>query len=166
MAGRVSYTLPAGWAQSPESNSIHMITQTDRDTRGRFAPGNSAASAGGRARAVKLSQRRRRAIARKGYRAMVAKHFAGDFRAQRMYLAELGRYVYEVQAGSFLPGSPLRTNCQHPGPIQEWLSKYWQPSLLVGDHLDIVFYVTKTCGRCGIEYNGPVCPICSYRRES
>lgn len=71
---------------------------------------------------------------------MVAKHFGGDDRAQRTYLAELGRYAYEVQAGSFLQGSPLRTSVRHPGPIQEWLSRYWQPSLLVGDHLDVDFY--------------------------
>lgn len=116
------------------------IAQPDRDSRGRFTPGNSAASVGGHARAATLTPRKRRAIARKGYRAMVARHFSGDARAQRTYLAQLGRYAYEVQAGSFLPGSPLRTNCQHPGPIQEWLSRYWQPSLLVGDHLDIDFY--------------------------
>lgn len=98
------------------------------------------ASAGGRARAATLSSRKRRAIARKGYRALVAKHFSGDERAQRVYFAELGRYAYEVQAGSFLPGSPLRTNCQHPGPIQEWLTRYWQLGLLAGDHLDVDFY--------------------------
>jgi hypothetical protein len=66
--------------------------------------------------------------------------FVAHIATQRLYLAELGRYAYEVQAGSFLPGSPLRTNCQHPGPIQDWLSIYWQLGLLVGDHLDFNFY--------------------------
>lgn len=115
------------------------IAQTERDARGRFAIGNQIASAGGRARAATLSKRRRRAIARRGYRAMVARHFAGDERAQRHYLAALGAYNYEVMAGAYLPGSPLRPNAQHPGPIQEFLSRYWQPSLLAGDHLDIQF---------------------------
>lgn len=116
-----------------------MIAQTDRDSRGRFAPGNSAASAGGRARAAKLSQRRRRAIARKGYRAMVARHFAGDYRAQRHYISALGAYNYEVMAGAYEPGNPLRPNARHPGPIQEFLARYWQQSLLDGPHLDVPF---------------------------
>ena len=115
------------------------IAQTERDSRGRFQRGNQIAAIGGHARAAKLSKRKRRAIARKGYRAMVAKHFAGDVRAQRRYFADLGRYAYEVQAGAFLPGSPLRPNAQHPGPIQDWLSRYWQPDLLHGPHLDVQF---------------------------
>jgi hypothetical protein len=142
------------------------IAQTERDSRGRFQRGNQIAAVGGHARAAKLSKRKRRAIARKGYRAMVAKHFSGDTRAQRLYLADLGRYAYEVQAGSYQPGSPLRTSAQHPGPIQEWLSRYWQPGLLAGAHLDVEFFDTKRCGRCQTEYSGPVCPICAYSREA
>ena len=110
-----------------------------RDARGRFTTGNTIASVGGRARAAALSPRRRKAIARKARRAMVRKHFAGDDQAQRKYLAELGRYVYEVQAGTFQPGSPLRTNTRHPGSIQEWRSRYYQLGLFAGQHLDVEF---------------------------
>ena len=115
------------------------IAQTERDERGRFVRGNQVSSKGGLARARVLTPSRRRAIARKGYRAMVRKHFMGDARAQRDYLAALGRYNYEVLAGTFAPGSPLRTAVTHPGPIQEFLSRYWQSELLVGPHLDLQF---------------------------
>jgi hypothetical protein len=111
----------------------------ERDARGRFVAGNHASSAGGRARAIKLPARRRRAIARRGYRAMVRKHFGSDGRAQRQYLAQLGTYNYERMAGSFLPGSPLRTNASHPGPIQDWRSRYYTPDLFTGAHRDVQF---------------------------
>ena len=116
-----------------------------RDARGRFAPGNRISSAGGKARAAKLSRRRRRAIARKGFRAMLRKHWAGDARAHARYWAEMGRFQYEVQAGALLPdgsrrpGSPLRTNALHPGPAQEWRARYYTDSLLWGSHRDVEF---------------------------
>lgn len=96
-----------------------------RDARGRFTRNNTISSAGGKARAAALSRRRRKAIARKGYRTMLRKHWAGDARAHAHYWAEMGRFQYEVQAGALLPDgtrnprSPLRTNARHPGPIQE-----------------------------------------------
>lgn len=118
-----------------------------RDARGRFAPGNDLASAGGRARAAKLSRRRRRQIARMGYRAMVEKHFLGDFHAQHRYLGELGAYAYDVQAGAHLPGSPLRPIARHPGTISEWLCRYWQLELFAGVHLDVNFPNAKELAR-------------------
>lgn len=70
---------------------------------------------------------------------MVRKHFGGDMRAQRQYLAQLGAYNYEVMAGTFLPGSPLRSNASHPGPIQDWRARHYTPSLLFGAHRDVEF---------------------------
>lgn len=116
-----------------------MIAQDGRDARGRFAPGNTIASAGGHARAQKLPKRRRRAIARKGYRAMVRRHFDGDAICQKHYLAALGAYAYEVAAGAYDPRSPLRPNAQHPGTIQEFRAQFYQLGLLHGPHRDIQF---------------------------
>lgn len=114
-------------------------TRPHRDARGRFVRGNGVASDGGRARAAKLTPRRRRQIARKGRAALVRKHFHGDDRAQRHYLAALGAYAYEVAAGAYDPRTPLRPNATHPGPIQDWLAHYWTPGLFTGAHIDIDF---------------------------
>lgn len=111
-----------------------------RDARGRFAAGNTISAAGGRGRAAALSRRRRRAIARRGYRVMVRRHFGGDDRAQRKYFAALGAYNYEVQAGAYEPGSPLRPNARHPGPVQDWRSHYYTQDLFTGDHTDVDFW--------------------------
>jgi len=96
---------------------------SDRDARGRFMAGNQFARAGGQARAAKLSPRRRKTIARKARRAMVRKHFAGDDRAQRKYFA----------------GTPVPVRAAHPGPIQEWRSRYYQLDLLNDLHRDVEF---------------------------
>lgn len=107
----------------------------NHDSRGRFAPGNSLAAAGGRARAAKLSKRRRRAIARKGYRAMVRKHFLGDERAQRAYWAALGMWNSE----KVFIGTPVRVRATDPGKPQDFLQHYWQLQLLNGAHLDVQY---------------------------
>ena len=114
-----------------------------RDDKGRFTQGNPFAAQGGRARAKKLSKRRRRAIAKKAYRAMVEKVFLGDFRAQKHYLAALGRYNYEQMTAipetwSTLGASVARAT-DHPGRPTDFLAAYWQLGLLAGDHLDIDF---------------------------
>lgn len=70
---------------------------------------------------------------------MVNKHFHGDMRAAKARWAAIGRYNYERMAGSFEPGSPLRTQVRHPGTVQEFLCVYWQPDLLQGPHLDVQF---------------------------
>jgi hypothetical protein len=111
------------------------MPQPERDHRGRFVAGNQIASAGGQARAAKLTPRRRRAIARKARRAMVRKHFAGDDRAQRKYLAALGVWNSE----KVFIGTPIPVRAQHPGPIQEWRSRYYQLDLLNGLHRDVEF---------------------------
>lgn len=71
---------------------------------------------------------------------MVRKHFGGDDRAQRRYLADLGAYIYERMAGAFRPGSPLRPNASHPGPIQDWRAEHYTQDLFTGDHRDVEFY--------------------------
>jgi hypothetical protein len=107
----------------------------ERDARGRFVTGNTVASTGGRARAAALSKRRRRAIARKARRVMVAKHFGGDDRAQRRYFADLGVWNSE----KVFTGTPVPVRASHPGPIQEWRSRYYQYGLFAGPHLDVEF---------------------------
>lgn len=107
----------------------------DHDSKGRFMPGNSLAAAGGKARAAKLSKRRRRAIARKGYRTMVRKHFLGDYQAQRAYWAALGVWNSE----KVFVGTPVPVRATDPGKPQDFLSRYWQLQLLQGAHLDVEF---------------------------
>ena len=112
-----------------------------RDDKGRFTSGNPFASDGGRARAKKLSERQRRAIARKAYRAMVEKHFAGDYRAQKAYFAALGLWNSE----KVFVGSPVPVRATDPGRPTDFLARYWQLSLFngaghpEGPHLDIDF---------------------------
>lgn len=113
----------------------------DRDSKGRFTRGNAYAAAGGRARAAKLTRRRRRAIARKARRAMVRKHFGGDDRAQRAYLAALGVHNYEAMAAvSGGLGLAVRRAAVHPGPIQDWRARYYTDNLFTGAHRDVNFY--------------------------
>lgn len=131
--------------QQPIIDLPESAPPRQRDARGRFAPGNRISSVGGKARGAALSRRRRRAIARKGYRVMVKRHWGGDQRAQRKYWGEMGSFQYEVQAGALLPDgtrnplSPLRTNARHPGPAQEWRARYYTDSLLYGQHRDVDF---------------------------
>ena len=107
----------------------------NHDHNGRFTKGNTLAAAGGLARAAKLSKRRRRAIARKGYRAMVRKHFLGDTRAQRAYFAALGVWNSE----KVFIGTPVPVLATDPGKPQDFLTHYWQLQLLNGAHLDVQF---------------------------
>ncbi len=104
-----------------------------RDDKGRFVKGNSIAAEGGRARAAKLSRRRRRAIARKAYRAMVEKHFAGDFNAQKAYFAALGLWNSE----KVFIGTPIPVRATDPGKPADFLARYWQLGLFKGTHLDV-----------------------------
>ena len=62
----------------------------DRDKRGRFLPGNSLASIGGKARAAALSPARRQEIARLGLVGLAKSRFNGDVKAARQYLVEKG----------------------------------------------------------------------------
>lgn len=113
----------------------------ERDARGRFTRNNTISSQGGRARAQALTARRRRAIARKGYRVMLRRHFGGDRTAQARYLAALGVHNYEAMAGvTGGLGLAVRRAARHPGPIQEWRSAYYTQNLYTGDHIDVDFW--------------------------
>ena len=57
-----------------------------RDTLGRFTRGNEHASAGGRARAERLTPERRRQIARAGFDALAVLYFDGRKRACAAWL--------------------------------------------------------------------------------
>ena len=99
---------------------------------------------------------------------MVRKHFGGDVQAQRHYLAQLGIYNYEVMCGTFLPGSPLRTNATHPGAIQDWRARYYTPNLFAGAHRDVEFEHVHSarhpfhCRYClwDGDWPGTICPEC------
>lgn len=70
---------------------------------------------------------------------MVARHFAGDERAQRKYFAALGLWNSE----RVFEGTPIPVRASHPGPIQEWRARFYQLELFRGEHLDSYFPNTK-----------------------
>lgn len=67
----------------------------DRDERGRFVPGNTVASRGGQARAVKLTPERRSAIALMGWQGLVKKRFDGDKERALLWLSAVGWWGYD-----------------------------------------------------------------------
>lgn len=71
-------------------------TMTGRDKRGRFISGHPWASSGGKARARALDPERRRAIARAGWRGLVARRFDGDSQRAREWLGELGAFASDA----------------------------------------------------------------------
>lgn len=101
-----------------------------RDSKGRFTQGNEFASTGGKARAQKLSRRRRRQIARRARAAMVNRHFLGDDRAQRDYFAALGVWNYERMAAVDVGlGASVASATRHPGTPSEFMQRRYQMSL-------------------------------------
>lgn len=109
-----------------------------RDSYGRFTKGNQIAQRGGYARAAALSPRRRRQIARQGWRGLVTKHFAGDEQAAKTWLGAVGAYHYDQAVrdawGAVRPAFP------HPGAPSDFRSRLYQLYLLAGTHLDVNFY--------------------------
>jgi hypothetical protein len=85
---------------------------TGKDERGRFTPRNGYASAGGKARAARLTPERRRAIARAGWLALVSRYFAGDAAAAGAWFGAWGAWVsdqvYRDRFPVFAPPHPLR----------------------------------------------------------
>lgn len=75
-----------------------MVFTTDRNTQGRFLPGNRTAVLGGQARAAALPPERRQAIARQGWQALVEQRFAGDPQAAAEYIGRLGAWAAERTA--------------------------------------------------------------------
>lgn len=112
-----------------------------RDSRGRFVKGNEFASAGGMARAKKLSKRRRRQIAKKARRAMVDRHFMGDDKAQREYFAQLGTWNYERMAGVDVGlGGAIAKATRHPGRPSDFMERRLQMSLLDPVLAEVMFW--------------------------
>jgi len=109
-----------------------------RDRYGRFTRGNHYAKRGGHARAAALSPRRRRQIAKQGWRGLVARHFAGDERAAKRWVGAMGAWHYDQMImdlyGAIRPAYP------HPGTPSEFRARCYQLYLLAGAHLDVNFY--------------------------
>jgi hypothetical protein len=86
----------------------------DRDKHGRFLPNNRWSSAGGNARALKLSRRRRREIAAMGFQAMVDRYFNGDRKAATKWLSDAGLYFQDSDLRSIGKGI-YKDPGPHPG---------------------------------------------------
>jgi hypothetical protein len=83
----------------------------ERDENGRFLPGHRWASEGGQARAKKLSARRRREIAARGFQAIVDKRFGGDREAAKEWLVKKGQWANDQHFHEYLQVFP------DPGPM-------------------------------------------------
>jgi general stress protein YciG len=79
----------------------------DRDNKGQFTAGNSIASQGGKARARTLSPERRSEIAKKGFQAMVDKHYGGDRSKATAMLIARGLWALDKD---YAPNLRIRTN--------------------------------------------------------
>lgn len=92
---------------------MDSLTHHDRDEKGRFLAGNAHAVAGGHARARSLPAHRRADIARRGYHAMVQKHFKGDYARANQWLIQKGLHAQDPfpQNGAFPNPGP------HPAHI-------------------------------------------------
>lgn len=90
-----------------------FVYPPERDAKGHFLPGNTIGRAGGHARAKKLSPERRKAIARKGFDAMVASRFNGDRKAAVEWLAAKG------QAANDAHYPPELRKFHDPGPMPD-----------------------------------------------
>lgn len=122
---------------------IPLIEHTEQPSRqrsasGKFVKGNHYAKRGGHARAAKLSQRRRRQIAKQGWQGLVNRRFAGDERAAKAWVGAVGAHAYDRRLfdiyGAIRPAFP------HPGEPSEFRSRLYQLYLLAGAHLDVNFY--------------------------
>jgi len=92
----------------------------DRDSSGRFAPGNTVAPLGGQARAAALDPDRRKEIARmggrRGFAVLVERYFKGDTAAAKAYIAERGAWAAEQTA--YADSSIAHPEFYpHPGPL-------------------------------------------------
>lgn len=120
----------------------HEPPRAQRDAYGRFVKGNAIAKRGGHARAAALSPRRRRKIAKQGWRGLVKRRFAGDERAAKAWVGAVGAYHYDRLVldlyGAIRPAYP------HPGDPVEFRAKLYQLYLLAGTHLEVDFYAERS----------------------
>ena len=86
------------------------MTTHGRDNAGRFTRGNSWASAGGAARAERLTPQERRTIAARGFAAFVDRRFGGDRAAACQWLGQLGAWASDAPYRERFPVF------EHPGP--------------------------------------------------
>jgi hypothetical protein len=86
---------------------------TDRDERGRFLAGNRLASAGGKARAEKLTPEQRHAIAKAGFAALVERRFNGDKQAALDRFHALGLWAIDQAK---LPDTSVYFRGAYPPP--------------------------------------------------
>jgi hypothetical protein len=90
----------------------------ERDERGRFVPGNSLASHGGRTRARTLTPDRRRHIASLGFHALVDRRFGGDRQAAVAWLTAKGQHAndqhYPPQMRVFPDPGPMPGGKEFP----------------------------------------------------
>lgn len=113
------------------------IVDQGRDQRGRFGPGNPFAAEGGRARAKKLSKRRRRKIARLGWKALVDKRFGGNERAAAWWLGKVGAHTYARMVSGEGSSIAFKEVFAHPGSPEEFMT--WYRRLFPGCDSDVAF---------------------------
>ena len=81
-----------------------------------FSKGNPYASAGGKARAKKLSKKRRQAIAKQGWTALVQQRFKGNEALCKAWWGAIGAWFYDA---------PYRQDglgkIPHPGTPEEFI---------------------------------------------
>lgn len=102
-------------------------SRPQRKANGRFAKGNTISRRGGHARAHALTPRRRRQIAKQGWRGLVAKQFGGDERAAKRWWGALGAYHYDQQLYGI--GWLMRGVFPHPGTPTEFRARLYQSNL-------------------------------------
>lgn len=114
----------------------HLEQRPQRDRRGRFTKGNQISKRGGQARAKALTPQQRQAISRKGWAALVRKHFDGDEVAAKAWFGQLGAWNYDQQAGA--GNGYIFSVFLHPGQPSEFRARRYQLHLFLSFTLDDV----------------------------
>lgn len=104
----------------------------ERNGKGQFVRGNRASVKGGLARARALPAARRSEIARRGWEAMVARHFGGDEAAAKRWWGCIGAWASDVMAG--YAGTWMAV-FQHPGTPREFLQRFYAENVALHDAL-------------------------------
>ena len=121
----------------------HTEQRPQRRGNGQFAPGNSISSRGGRARAAKLSPRRRRQIAKSGWVGLVDRRFGGDERAAKLWVGAVGAFHYDQQLQGL--GWYLRPAFPPPGTPSQFRARLYQAGLFDPMLREPDFYGVALC---------------------
>ena len=115
---------------------VSIAQMSGRDARGRFQAKNPFASRGGNARAKKLSKRRRKKIARLGWKGLVERRFEGNEAAARFWWGKVGAHTYARLAvgGTAIPWKSV---FDYPGSPEEFMT--WYRRLFPGCDQDVAF---------------------------